>query len=240
MNYSSYILDIYCPPYVRGLDDLINALDGVLEDIISHAEVGLYELGYITMEKAIEWCPKDTGALASSGFLNRPEKSGTEISVVMGFGDRETQINPKTGKRTTQYAIEVHESKRKYKNGRSKFLEQAYMWVARARMMDYLYKHISKAFTQPGPFDADFNFQEKATALNARGSFWPTKAEIPKRSGVKVSKEQKIREAEERRRQWEQNKNKEDPIITAAKNAQKKIEQGLKPEQERGDNEWPF
>ena len=74
----------------------------------------LYLSGEVVMTKSKEtYVPVDTGNLRDSGNVALPEISGSEVSVVLGYG------NAAVG-----YAIYVHETPKNYRNGRQwKYLE---------------------------------------------------------------------------------------------------------------------
>lgn len=84
----------------------------------------LKEEAETTMTMSKLECPVDTGALRSSGFVEKPKQNGNDMSIKLGYGGVATKINPKSHQATTSYAIKVHEQvNTPHKVGKAKFLE---------------------------------------------------------------------------------------------------------------------
>lgn len=97
--------------------DLGNALDN-LRSFISHMKgvtpVVLEEAIRPTFNKALDYCPEDTGTLVESGFL---EVSSNRYNAFVAIGFAKNNF-PK-------YAVYVHEMPYYHNKGRAKFLQDA-------------------------------------------------------------------------------------------------------------------
>jgi hypothetical protein len=68
--------------------------------------------------------PRETGALASSAFIEQPKVTGNEVSIKLGYGGPNDKKNPYSGQMTSEYAIIVHETPEfHHPYGKYKFLE---------------------------------------------------------------------------------------------------------------------
>lgn len=76
--------------------DLANALYMFAEEVMTYAK--------------IMYVPVQSGALKRSGFVNKPVKTPTRITVEIGFN--------------TPYALKVHEYPKSYGQGKNKYLSQ--------------------------------------------------------------------------------------------------------------------
>lgn len=71
------------------------------------------------MDESLQEVPRDTGALASSAFI---EQDGTEVTF--GYGGPNDQVNPRTGQGTSEYMVAVHvRLDTLHPQGKAKFLE---------------------------------------------------------------------------------------------------------------------
>lgn len=90
---------------------------------------------------AVIYCPKDTESLSRSSFLDIYNRHD-ELICVVGFGGRNVQVNPKSGKATSEYAVDVHEETWvPHNTGTPKFLEKAvqeFQYDAENQIKDYL------------------------------------------------------------------------------------------------------
>ena len=101
----------------------INKLEHSPADLKQHVARGLYAAGEEVMAASKEIVPVDTGALKSTGVVLKPEISGDQIEVVLGYGG---PARNKTGK-DVGYAWYVHENLENHHfhgNGQSKYLER--------------------------------------------------------------------------------------------------------------------
>lgn len=88
----------------------------------------LYTEAELIMTKSKELCPVDTGALRSTGVVEQPTVSGTNVKVVMGYGGPAKQNDAAVQGEAPEevgYAIYAHEDLSAYhKVGQAKYLEQ--------------------------------------------------------------------------------------------------------------------
>lgn len=93
------------------------------QQMLSKSKSALDKYSKEIQQESIRECPKDTGALSNSSYIEK-EDSSEEIKRVIGYGGDNVQINPRTGQPTSEYATIVHEDlSRLHPNGKSKFLE---------------------------------------------------------------------------------------------------------------------
>ncbi len=75
--------------------------------------------------------PVDTATLLESGSAyveKRTDVNGYKYDGVVEYGGRNNPVNPRTGKRASEYVVQVHEDiTAPHINGQAKFLEQAVM-----------------------------------------------------------------------------------------------------------------
>lgn len=81
---------------------------------IRAAAVSLYGSAQeIMTESQDRYCPVDTGALRSSGRVEKPVVESNNASVLLGYGSA-----------SVDYAVAVHEQNKNYRNGKQyKYLE---------------------------------------------------------------------------------------------------------------------
>ncbi|MNU34907.1 hypothetical protein D3C71_234940 [compost metagenome] len=76
------------------------------------------------MEDSLRQVPRDTTALASSAFMEIIGKS-KNFTANFGYGGKNDPVNPKTGRRVSEYMVVVHEDlTAKHPIGNAKFLER--------------------------------------------------------------------------------------------------------------------
>lgn len=81
----------------------------------------------IMSESAVE-VPRDSETLANSGYIEGPTHKEGSVKVSLGYGGTNDQVNPKTGKRASDYMVAVHERiDAKHPIGKAKFLEDPVM-----------------------------------------------------------------------------------------------------------------
>lgn len=98
-------------------------LEGMISDINPLSMKLLKEDAYKIMAESLEQVPVDTGALQNSGYVEETYTfRGPQVRF--GYGGAHAQVNPKTGKPTSQYMRSVHEDVLvHHKEGKAKFLE---------------------------------------------------------------------------------------------------------------------
>jgi len=69
---------------------------------------GLQAVAAQIMEASLEQCPVDTGTLRGSAKIDEPSRGFSTISVTMGYGFGD-EINEKTRRPASEYAVPVHE-----------------------------------------------------------------------------------------------------------------------------------
>jgi hypothetical protein len=76
------------------------------------------------MADSLKQVPKETATLASSAFSRVIGKS-KNFTAQFGYGGNNDPVNPKTGRRASEYMVVVHEDlSAKHTNGNAKFLER--------------------------------------------------------------------------------------------------------------------
>jgi hypothetical protein len=76
------------------------------------------------MADSLEQVPKETHTLAASAFTRIIGKS-KNFTAEFGYGGNNDPVNPKTGRRASEYMVVVHEDlSAKHPNGNAKFLER--------------------------------------------------------------------------------------------------------------------
>lgn len=86
--------------------------------------MAMYNKANQVMEASFLQVPKDTEALAHSGYVEPPTYSGNEVSINFGYGGPYGLANPKTGEPTAKYAFIVHEDlNAHHPTGKAKYLE---------------------------------------------------------------------------------------------------------------------
>lgn len=74
------------------------------------------------MEESVGECPKDTGALVSTAFVDM-DRGTFKNAATFGYNGKAT-VNPKSGETVSEYMIAVHEDLTAvHPNGKAKFLE---------------------------------------------------------------------------------------------------------------------
>jgi hypothetical protein len=190
-------------PNLTGLDDFIKQLDFTYEMLVNAGCLGLFELGHKVIRKSQEMVPVDTGALFNSAFVDMPRVDRHLLLVRIGYGGANAQTNPKTGKSSDFYAVDVHENFRmRHAHGRkAKFLEIPYLWVARSRMVPFMAEHLSVVFLGAPP-----RWLQGPTSQSMR--FWLRRGgrefALPKRNSSRIPKEvsSAFKELQKNRRDW--------------------------------------
>lgn len=103
------------------------SLERIRERVMESCETELAEFGLYVMDISDTFIPVDTGAAKGSRFEEDVQVSMQGITVRVGYSNAEsTQINPETGKPTSQYVYELHEDLMvHHPTGQAKFLENA-------------------------------------------------------------------------------------------------------------------
>lgn len=101
------------------LDQCIATYETIPADIIAEIQNELDEIWEKIRDAAIDLCPKDTGALASSIEIESEGGTGAiKVSGISSDGDfysnsiyagNDSVINPKSGRATSEYALFVHD-----------------------------------------------------------------------------------------------------------------------------------
>lgn len=78
------------------------------KEMIDAAKAAMVKFTEDVMTDSLVEVPKDTNTLADSSASFAPVKVGNRIRVEMGYGYGD-EINPKTKRRASQYALPVHE-----------------------------------------------------------------------------------------------------------------------------------
>lgn len=109
-------LDLNVAQFLRTLGKALEGVTLGAEEATRHA--------CQTVEKmTLEQVPKDTKALASS-FEYQIEKYGDGFVATLGYGLNGDPVNFKTGKRASEYMLEVHEDlEMPHREGKAKFFE---------------------------------------------------------------------------------------------------------------------
>lgn len=98
---------------MTGSDQLVANLRTSSRRSAKAAERAVYEFGETEMREMKKRTPVDTGALRNSGFVEKPTRVGTKVSVSLGFGGQ-----------ADAYAIFVHEDLDVFHRvGEAKFVE---------------------------------------------------------------------------------------------------------------------
>lgn len=109
------------------LSSTMSNIVGIMTNVHHGTKWATEEACKLIYEESIFQVPMDTRTLASSGFWYVERREGLasyRYRGVVGYGGNGDPINPKNGKRASEYAREVHEDLSVYhKNGKAKFLE---------------------------------------------------------------------------------------------------------------------
>lgn len=129
----------------QGLKNLSRQLKEKPEKVLHALEKSMYQEmeGIITQAK--ELTPVDTGALRSSGFVRLPERAGSTVNVVAGFGGPAGSGNVgETNRKDVGYAVRVHEDTVVFHPvGMAKYLEIPYK-KALAGMVERIRNDVAK------------------------------------------------------------------------------------------------
>ena len=107
---------------------MLSKLTGIQTAATRKAPIAARRAAEMVMERSIPLVPVDTGALQSSNYIEETQQNRNEASVSFGYGGPNVQINPKTGKPTSDYYHYVHEMiGRNHPTGQAKFFEQPLM-----------------------------------------------------------------------------------------------------------------
>lgn len=98
----------------KGIDKLISALKQAPATALEALGVAVVDEMDAVMEEAKRRTPVDTGTLRGSGVVVGPEKQGTQVTAIAGFGGA-----------ASDYAVVVHEDlSASHGVGEAKFLER--------------------------------------------------------------------------------------------------------------------
>lgn len=76
------------------------------------------------LDKSLQQVPLDYAGLAASAFIEVSGNYRTGFQATVGYGGNGDPVNPRTGKRASEYMVVVHEDlKAEHEVGKSKFLE---------------------------------------------------------------------------------------------------------------------
>jgi len=101
-----------------------------LQSARGQAADGLYEVAEEMMTESKQRVPVDTGALKNSGHVEKPQDTGENISVALGYGGP-----------SAEYALTVHEDlDALHKVGEAKYLESVVREYA-----PYVLERVAKA-----------------------------------------------------------------------------------------------
>jgi hypothetical protein len=104
----------------------------------------------LTMKESKKEVPVDTSALKNSAYVGKPRKNGNIVSIKFGYGGVAVQVNHKSGKLTSVYAMIVHEDLTKtHKVGKAKFLEDPVNRREQKRIHN-IHLNIKKALERSG------------------------------------------------------------------------------------------
>lgn len=97
---------------LKGLEGIITDVRKLSESLDSDIAGHLYRTGHKVLTYSMEKVPVDTGFLKNTGYVDRPIRGISEITVRVGYHAR--------------YSLAVHERLDvRHKNGQAKFLEKA-------------------------------------------------------------------------------------------------------------------
>lgn len=101
---------------IEGLDELVRKLKAAPDVVLRAAEKPLYDAAEDVMTDSKEnRVPVDTGVLRSSGHVQDPERSGSRLTVDLGYGGQ-----------AADYAVPQHERLEYHHTvGEAKYLENA-------------------------------------------------------------------------------------------------------------------
>jgi hypothetical protein len=88
---------------------VMNQLKTINDDLESQVAQELQEIMESVRDLAIEYCPKETGALASSISLETGTISSGDFYGCSLYAGSENIVNPISGKPTSEYALLVHD-----------------------------------------------------------------------------------------------------------------------------------
>ena len=107
---------------ISGFEKLEANLKVYMQDIPDATMDQLHEVASNIMINSQDEVPIDTKALIKSGFIVEEGNS-----IIAGYGEPNTKINPKTGILTEEYALKVHEDLSvNHPVGKAKFLEDPF------------------------------------------------------------------------------------------------------------------
>jgi len=108
----------------RSINRLESNFKGLYRDVMLNATDVMEKRAKNIMAESLTQIPKDTGAAASSRFIDEALVYQDTIIVHFGYSDEtSTVINPVTGKATSLYVYEIHEQLSGLVRGLPKFLE---------------------------------------------------------------------------------------------------------------------
>lgn len=85
---------------LRGAKAMQRRMEGLARKYPDRVKAAMYREGELILADSKEnYVPVDLGVLRSSGFVNPPQRSGKDVSVVIGYGGA-----------AADYALSVHET----------------------------------------------------------------------------------------------------------------------------------
>lgn len=98
-------------------------LDLLLHHVRNGTKKATRAMAFEILDKSLEQVPTDTMTLFDSAYVDEFGTKGN-FGATIGYGGNGNPINPKTGRRASEYMIAVHEDLTAiHKDGKAKFLE---------------------------------------------------------------------------------------------------------------------
>lgn len=108
--------------------------------MLQAAAESLYQTGQMIMsESQEEYVPRDTSTLASTGFVEQPEKDTNKVTVTLGYGGP-----------AAPYALAVHENPRAGRTGGRSPSGARYKTWAKTGQWKYLETPVKNAMGESG------------------------------------------------------------------------------------------
>lgn len=105
---------------IEGMEALRGTVERTVVRVRKEAKKIVLNEAQEIMDESLNEVPRDTGALASSAFLEKQANG----DVLFGYGSTKEQLNPKTKQVTSEYMVAVHERLDvTHPIGKAKFLE---------------------------------------------------------------------------------------------------------------------
>lgn len=130
------------------LNKFNNSCEAILTKIGKNTRKGTIEACRVISEESLAQVPRDTGTLAYSQFWEVSGYYKTGWTAVIGYGGNGDPINPKNGRRASDYMVKVHEDLDQYHLiGKAKFLEDPVRDYTRERFPRTVFKYVQEAIT---------------------------------------------------------------------------------------------